>query len=168
MENSIHISLKDTKKQLDALKNAKAMAPFAMALSYLLNKEGHGSKKKCAAKLGISSGYLSELANGKKEGSFKVRETIAEYFGMKYGKMEELGESLSSDAKASDSEHPPLSLKQMSHDIGKKKFQADYEMLSTEEKYYIDRLREVDKDGALLKKHTLELLEKYMKGTTES
>lgn len=68
--------------------------PFAKALSHVMNSRKWGTGAKCAKKIRISSGYLSELKVGKKEGGEKHRRAIAEYWGYPYDDFLALGQHL--------------------------------------------------------------------------
>lgn len=64
---------------------------FGAALNYFLRKNGHGASTRLANAVECSSGYISDLMAGKKEGSEKIRRKIARYFDIEYEEMLRLG-----------------------------------------------------------------------------
>ena len=51
--------------------------------------------------------------------------------------------------------------------VRQRTYQVNIDTLTIQEMYYLELLKEVDEDGTLLKKHTMELMEKAMKKSTE-
>ena len=64
---------------------------FGAALSHLLSKKGYGARSRLANAVECSSGYISELAAGKKEGSESLRRRIAQHFNIEYEEMLRMG-----------------------------------------------------------------------------
>lgn len=58
--------------------------PFGIALDFKLTLEGHGAKTRCANAVNVSTGYISELSRGIKDGSEQVRRAIAQHFELDY------------------------------------------------------------------------------------
>ncbi len=66
--------------------------PFSIALKYLSDTESHGINTRLATNIEISTGYVSEIINGKKDGTEEVRRKIAQFFDMEYSAMISLGQ----------------------------------------------------------------------------
>jgi transcriptional regulator with XRE-family HTH domain len=59
-------------------------ACFVAALNNRLKKGIHGDKKKLATAVGVTTGYISHLLAGKRQGSEDLRRNIAAALGYKY------------------------------------------------------------------------------------
>lgn len=70
----------------------KDQKPFSIALKYLVDSESHGINTRLAHDIDKSTGYVSEIISGKKDGTEEVRRKIAHFFGIKYSVMLSLGQ----------------------------------------------------------------------------
>ncbi|WP_289020368.1 helix-turn-helix transcriptional regulator [Desulfobacter postgatei] len=68
-------------------KKTKNTEPYARNLKAHIEKQPYGYITKLAKEAGISQGYLSNIADGKREGSETVRRTLAQKIGIPYDEM---------------------------------------------------------------------------------
>jgi len=71
--------------------NKNNQKPFSVSLKHLVDTEPHGINTRLATDIDKSTGYVSEIISGKKEGTEEVRRKIAHFFDMKYSVMINLG-----------------------------------------------------------------------------
>jgi hypothetical protein len=81
-------------KAIEIFMDKELQKPFAIALSYCLKMEGYGAQSKLGRKVQKSQSFISEIANGLRDGSENTRREIAKYFGYNYDYFLELGAAL--------------------------------------------------------------------------
>ena len=89
------------------VKREKILTPFSAALDYFLVSQGHGANKDCANAVGISTGYVTDLRYGAKEGLEDKRRSIAAYFDLEYESMLHFGEAIIDNKGNPDWVPPP-------------------------------------------------------------
>jgi len=75
---------------------------FHASLIHFLSEEGRGAQARLALEQQIDRGYLNAIIKGRKAGSDKIREKIADHFGVTFEDMLSLGRRILNGEKGSD------------------------------------------------------------------
>ena len=75
---------------------------FHAALTHFLSEEGRGAQARLALEQQIDRGYLNAITKGRKAGSDKIREKIADHFGVTFEDMLSLGRRILDGEKGRD------------------------------------------------------------------